>query len=489
MKKRIFGIAIMVILTASQLFSQFTDFKLSDYKLPNMKRKSLDINFNMQGTNSSTSSEEHISNTREKRNYTDFDSNISALYKSYLNNESLQREIKFGFGFLWNSYKSTANDENRWKYSSINPSLYIDFINRKYYNNQQFIETSIKFNYDYSKYHNGTETTFDVYQHSLFAMTPIKIGIGRIEQVQDARQAIYLIEELKKQNRLNEFKSNNEVLELAKIISELKNKRFFDSRIRKIQELKSIDEYLENKGCKTISDATYFTSLMDMWEFGDQQIRKSGTRFSLAFYPGINMHDYENSGEGNSNITPDYTLNTIVINSGLEFNYEKPINLYWQNSINIFGYYGLNETTQKKKTSSNKTKIRIPNVNFGLTHTLGYYPNSRTKIELFSKAQYIKIFDKSDIEKEIIGTDGNGFNTSLSLSANYYFSPKFKINAYVTYNYTWMESDENVTLNFHDPSESLTPLNNNIFRSNNTTYFESKKSGYHFNIQLIYSIF
>ena len=124
---------------------------------------------------------------------------------------------------------------------------------------------------------------------------PVKFGNGRIEQVQDARQAVYIYKELSKADRMSPDKTDEQILEFAKLISQLKNKRFFDSRLRRIAEIESVDSFFTAKNYIKESDATYFTTLNDYWEYGNGPVRSSGTRFSVALLPGYYFYDYNNN--------------------------------------------------------------------------------------------------------------------------------------------------------------------------------------------------
>ncbi|MCG6190425.1 hypothetical protein K5G00_23585 [Maribellus maritimus] len=97
---------------------------------------------------------------------------------------------------------------------------------------------------------------------------------------------IYIFEDLFENDRLNRLPGENEILQLANQIAQLRNQRFFDSRLRRIYEIETLDSLINHLGLVNESDATYFTSLNDMWLYGDE-IRYSGTRFQFNAFGSL----------------------------------------------------------------------------------------------------------------------------------------------------------------------------------------------------------
>lgn len=111
--------------------------------------------------------------------------------------------------------------------------------------------------------------------------------------MEDARQAIYILEEFKKNNVLKREMDKEEIFEFAQIISTVKNKRFLDSRLHRIDEISTLDNYLKNKGVLSNVDAPYFTSLYDMWDYGALYNRSSGCELDQAVFVNIGVHERE----------------------------------------------------------------------------------------------------------------------------------------------------------------------------------------------------
>ncbi|MBV5342795.1 hypothetical protein JZU68_03975, partial [bacterium] len=70
-----------------------------------------------------------------------------------------------------------------------------------------------------------------------YIFVEIGSGSGRIENVSDAQHALFLINDLSKKSILNRDLSNNEINELSKTMTKIKNKRFLDSRLKLIDEI------------------------------------------------------------------------------------------------------------------------------------------------------------------------------------------------------------------------------------------------------------
>ena len=482
---------ILILLSLYEIsFAQLKDFNLSDYKLPDLKRKALETNFNLSGNN-------YYYNGTEKVGSNDYNSNVLVNYNHYLNSAKYQRESDFGLDFRSNFQNRKNNDKLLNKLSNFEPLLYFNIENRKYFQTNKFYETNLNLSYKYGKntgyYRNditNSESTDKLQTHSLLAYVPVKLGIGRIEQIQDARHAVYLFEELSKIDRVSSEKTDKEIIEFAALISQLKNKRFFDSRLRRISELESIDSFLLNHKYLLESDVKYFSTLADYWDFGNRPIRYSGTRFSGVILPGYYFYNYNNPGDGLSFYNGKYNLSALLLNSGFEFKHEKPINLLWQNSLDLNGYFGIIEGRLNDKSNSKNDVLRIPNVQLEFRQSIGFYPNTRTDVSFGYSVKYVQLFDKTDLDNEIFGVEGRGIKTSADLSVNYYISPKFRLNMASSVYYIRQDSKDNARINFEDIVGSNYLLSN--FRSiinGFPDYYKKNEIVNSFRISLIYSVF
>ena len=138
-------------------------------------------------------------------------------------------------------------------------------MNRKYDPSNWFFEFNQDLRIAYSNNKNIIKTSSNITDrkttsYSISGFLPVKFGKGRIENVGDARQALFILESFEKQNLLLRELNAEDIIEFATLISQLKNKRFFDARLRKIGELKAIDEFLKTKNIISNPQIEYFTS-------------------------------------------------------------------------------------------------------------------------------------------------------------------------------------------------------------------------------------
>ncbi len=388
---------IFMLLLAGNLFAQSDTIDISSYKLPEIRRRQLDFNFSFSGDKRSQNN--IYQQSGEKFNTHDLNSNGSSSiqYNSFLNSDKIQQS-SHGMLRLNGSYSNyETNSSIDRKVSTLYSSLNWNTERRHYFNTKNFFGTNIYLNY--ASQNTATENTDDngtlkVKNNSLSftGILPIKAGRGRIEPVQDIRHALYIIDELTKQDRLSKDISAGEIRQFANLVSILKNERYFDSRLQRMHELEAVDSFLVAHQLVQEHDSRYFTVLSDFWDYGGTPARNSGNRFSLALYPGFQYLKSENT-----EYSTTYDRKDLVLYGGLEFIHDKPISLYWQNTIKFFGYGG---TLKYLGPYDSKPSINreTPNYYAGFGQTIGYYPNTRTAADLYYSVVYTGYFESSSDE-------------------------------------------------------------------------------------------
>lgn len=399
---RIIAIIIMLIpiLAFETVKAQDTTFRLSDYKNPIYFYQMLDLNF---GLNSGLIlSNSRISDKSGMSNLT-LSSNAGATYILFINSPGTQTELRTSFfGAIGSSFYhynfETLNSESNSNSFSHYENLSIEGVKRFYNAKKIYFEVngSISSNNSGSSdnmTYKAADTVISQYifkdkLYNLNISGALLIGKGRIEQVQDARMALYLIEDLQKLNRQKQVASNEDVLALAAEITKLKYKRFFDGRLRQIAEITALDSFFQKNGLAGTTDATYFTSLTDNWNYSNNPVRNSGKRI----FTGIEA-DYTYSYQSNSadNIVPDENPTSEVMKrreTGAFFvagaAYEKPTSLKWQNSANLKIGFGFRQTTMHFDREEiyvdphSMYRETFPSVKLSGDYGFGYYPTSRT---------------------------------------------------------------------------------------------------------------
>lgn len=428
----------------SLLAQEYKNFDLSKYITPDIKRSRLDFGFDSNGkfadnfdTEKSSllfgqlnSSFESIKNTRKKITSLNLNLNLNGKYT----------------GSKSDVY--TNNISNSFNFQDGLSVLYIG----KYFNSSNYfisVGTNFRMNNQFVNYNKKSDLILEQKSHNTYSdygLTPsIGIGFGRIESVEDARQVLYLIKGLSKNGALNRELSVEETFQLAQKMSSVKNKRFLDSRLRKIDEITSIDSFLVDNNLIQQSDARYFTILYDIWENGALFQRKSGHAFELKIEPGIG---FRQSKDNNNWFSPDstywYNSTNKSYGANLSFNYnlEKPVNLNWQHSvrssIGSSSYSYLGNSSQSSSQNENSSNFNTNALYLNGSYSIGYFPTTRTNLVLgidqyftqrFSKTYLAGSFDSVDWSK-----DFNSYSR-LNFSIYYYLSPQFRISGSTSIDY------------------------------------------------------
>jgi len=413
MKKLFFLLLLSILILVSfNLNAQVINYNLKDYKTPFYKRSALNFGFLV------------FSNSDKKF---EVDSSANSTYSSYANIE---------YGFVCNSKKykgsTSVSYYNNSRYNvdgdilsftnlgglSLNSDNHF-YLSKKFYIAQEleisllnrFINvnnTTTNFEDSFTKMDKNFSSTFNLDFNT-------QIGFGRIENVNDARQTIYILEELQKQGRLKRIPSEAEITEISETITIQHNKRFFDSRLKKIEDLTILDSILKAKDLINDDDISYFNTISDMWEYGNLKSRRSGIEYSLGDYWGSFNSFYETQHKIYYNILENkyQQTDTTFINNNFEPNflnyyfsltYSKPIKMNWQID---FSFYLANFISIYNNLGT-LTSIQ-----------LSYYPSTRTniKISLVSRISN-KYFSNTYM-----------YFTEPSFGFEYYISPKLRLSA------------------------------------------------------------
>ncbi|MBS4060488.1 MAG: hypothetical protein KG029_08820 [Bacteroidetes bacterium] len=457
--------ACFIMLACSPTYAQ-ESFKLSDYKNPDYSYRLLDFNFNMNG--GSFSNNEKFDDLNNSRSNWGFNANLQPRYIARKNNARYQGYQQAGLGITpaWSQNKialeSPVVQERERKTGSQSFAFFATSSNRFYNQKQQFVEIGLNLNSGLGLQKSTFKSTPASYpffyklsyqESDIDISIPLMVGKGRIEEVQDARLALYILEDLEKSGDLTRKPDANEVLELAHFITSIKNERYFDQRLRHISEITAVDSLLNAMGLKGNSGASYFTLLNDNWSHSSGPVRQSGSRLSFGIVPTVrffsgNDLQYYNDSVANQTQLTDYKNehSRIRSNSGLEFmtrySLEKPINLHWQNSTSFSAGYGINNEHERRKYIENEIVVSdekfddiFQRLFVSASNTVGYYPNSRTSILLTANVHYQRnFFDKPEDANETYEYSPSYVGAGILVFANYYVSPRLRFNVEMSSN-------------------------------------------------------
>ncbi|MDD2798572.1 MAG: hypothetical protein PHV20_08275 [Bacteroidales bacterium] len=463
MKTKLLYLLLSLFALSMVSFSQNSKFNLSDYKLPDLKRQTFDLTFNLSGLSDKSTGTTNYHDSK-------FNSDVRLYYTQTINNRKIQREISDVLAISGQSNSTPSNYTTKNDYFQY--AIGTNVTNRMYNEKKRFLEIGFLFNSGVNHiYLADNYSTQNAYLSQLIIATPIKVGVGRIEQVQDARQAIYILDALAKENRVKNNFDKSTILSFAKCISKLKNKRYLDNRVQKIEQIEAIDSFLSANNLSLKTDARFFTTLNDMWDFGSRQVRNSGSRISIGLFPSFNKYA-DNT---------DFTYQYLSIHSGLQLSIEKPKSLSIQKSFNAFFLVGTTKTTEQYNSFSQSGII--PNLKLGISKSIGYYPNTRTDITFTYGLNYDQLFGKNRVNSIRANYDNKLVRGNLNLNANYYFSPKLRLTANAYANLSLAQSTDN---QYILPDNIITKAN---FTNNPSLSMDYKTQKYGLELKLTYAFF
>jgi len=468
MKKKIFTSFIFCFFLSAvsiNTFAQEYKYDISKYYTPEIVRNSLDVNFSTSGSLSNEATTynpliyQGISNDSIKNS--SLSGQVNSTFSHLKNTRKLISNIQLSGNFSLNSYTNNpANEENNEHSSSSTTNLNYNLSNRYYYSSNHFISYGANsfFYYNMSKDVTGNKSVFtNNYQDDLnIGLNPsIGIGIGRIESVEDARQAIYILEELSKKGVLTRQLTNDEIFNFSQQISRVKNKRFLDSRIHLMEEIASVDSFFVRNSLLNKQDATYFTNLYDLWINGANFSRKSGQSFEISFIPSGSWDKGKNEYLSSTQVE-NYPNNQEKWmyggNLNLIYNYEKPVNLNWQHSVNVSMNGSTAYVDGQYLQSSIRNKTSTNGIGLSGSYTLGYYPTTRTNLSVGISELFNQNYSKQDLSSifDSVGWfKSHNSTTRINFSAYYYLSPQLRLSGYATLNKYIFKSDNGSINNFN----------------------------------------
>lgn len=418
--KRIFPLLTLLFISTFS-FSQYENFDLSKYKLPDMKRHQLDFDFNSNGSarNSTSYSNDDLKEKQESE-YNEFFGGGELGYSFYRNTARFQTTANARTYLNYSKTKDTDYYSSDNEDSDLRTYLSASYDFKYFMGEKQWFLTAIPYTYySYNKqkdFTNDIESKYNGFKGQL----GIGGGIGRIEQVQDFRHGILLLQDLEKRGVAKRQLSEEEVLTFSALLSDLKNKRVFDARKRKQADLEAIHTFLVDNGVVDEQmDMNYFVGLEDIWVFGDLQIRESGKQLKLTTTPGYRLSKDDDES------TEDTKLEMFNVLSHLSYQIHTPLSLKWQSDYS----FGI--------THEYIDKITEENISYGASKhysrfysaaQLGYFPNTRTSVFLSGSLGLSNFSDDSLFDNE------NYFVSAwFSTSAYYYISERLRLGGRISY--------------------------------------------------------
>ena len=362
-----------------------------------------------------------------------FGSSIGGSYNFFTNTDSRKTIISTYILGALNRGENYSSSTDKNKNSFAGSNIYF---NNTWYKAKNYIEigTTIFGNSGNSSTKNYNNTEIANTKNNSFAfLNTIAVGRGRIENVTDMQNALWLYRSLKKDKNLNRDLTAEELNNLAKSITKSKNTRVLDFRRRTKFVLKTVDGFLQEKGVIGKSDIDYFSTLNDNLFLANNFERLAGSVFYFNINPQI-------EGRGNAYFDG---INSFIQqnNNGIKelsatFGYKKhlPKTLNRQTD---FGFafkttIAKNTETDKKIYSNNvvlanKSIYNIEQYGPELFYDHGLYPNTRTNINIRADA---------NIGIQVVNNVQDNFaNLKLGANINYFINYRTRFIANLGLNY------------------------------------------------------
>ncbi len=240
-----------------------------------------------------------------------------------------------------------------------------------------------------------------------FGATPaVSYGFGRLEPVQYARNAMDIEKSLDKGGRLNREFTVVELNQLAKRLAEINNVRFYDFRLRRIEQFEEIDAVLSDFEIVSEKDMKYFAYLSDAYLYAQNQPRTSGMINEVGVRSEFTVISITPIVEPVEPLSPDIRIGTFGF---YNFEWSIPQSYAIQHNFKAGANITLGNSLQ--------TGVYFPTW-LNSSYTFGLYPTTRTYMAL--TAEIGANFDK---------VEAMGYGSSLNYEFQYYISPRVRFNA------------------------------------------------------------
>jgi hypothetical protein len=207
------------------------------------------------------------------------------------------------------------------------------------------------------------------------------------------------------------------------LISKLQNKRYFDYRLHRIYEIEQVDSFLQVKSLATQSDARYFTTIYDNWDYSNGPVRESGNRISTGIVPIFSYNRLNHKEHtDNANVSGGVKLLVNYVSA-------KPLNLHWQRGWEFEVSYAFGKTWHEEKIMDSKYDMNNHKLTGIASYNLGFYPNSRTSMETGINLQIVQSFEENNYEMFDDRSKDLEIGSDFHFTLNYYVSPQLRLKA------------------------------------------------------------
>lgn len=301
-------------------------------------------------------------------------------------------------------------------------------------------------------------------RRSYHACSSLLPGWGRVYEGEFASTAMYIVDELRKNNLLAYEPTTDQMLKLSAIIHQYRLKHAIDYRLHKIEAMETIGEYLRSEGLMVAPDPLGILAIEDVWTYFPKFSRRFGFRVRAGF-----GFDYEYDREQRKDTREYYNIHTYyhedttnVIDTTyfhadtshyhtydkntetfphivVEVDYHRPFTYRWQLSLLAqMRYYigATSERTTRRVYRNTSETVTHENWEIDYKHfyeadcsgTIRYILNSRTSTRLLGTVGY------GHVDREVTHqTKDNSTITKTTYDGPSYDDWHYSVNLNVTY--------------------------------------------------------
>ncbi len=437
MKQLVLSITFFSIIIPVISNAQDSSFQLKDYKYRTPGFKALQLNLNASGSFYDASL---VNQGDIKGN--NINSNSGINYFRIISTDKRQHLSTILFNPVFNFTKNASGtivERNRQIILDADWSRMDRFFNKRNF----FFEVGNELGAVNNTQKNGSQfLDSKTNSKSVSNMLILGVGKGRLENVQDAQMAMFIMNDLQKMGLLDHEPDAATQYEFAALITDINNRRVFDSRKRRIYELTRIDSFLQAKQLIAAPSIGYFTTVNDNWALAFNPGRLSGTRFYAQLKPGISL-SVSGINQSDTNVftyKSDTRSLEYFYEPGIGIEHHKPIKLQWQRvaSASMRFRQTFTRINTKTESASGSGEFEIfetyPQLLLNSFYGFGYFPTNRTVVN--GGLSFDAVYGQQNM--------GTGKPTyfrlapGLRLSANYFinFRTGLFLDAGINYSYT-----------------------------------------------------
>jgi hypothetical protein len=438
MKKNILYVLLCIVVCAG--YSQENKL-LQNYKYRINKFQALNVEFN------NAANKENTYFNLQKPKVNNFNTQLAANYNRLTITNNKYTNFNIGVSSNYNTAKS-QNEVSNSKTSNFSIAPQFNIQNKWFYKNKfiQFdfgIANGNEYGKQYESY-NAQENKNSGKVNYIQSNATIGVGKGRLENITDMQNALWLHKILKQEQQLNRALTETELLELAQTVTKANTRRILDNRQQRKFILKTIDNYLQSKNVIKKSDIEYFTNLNDVVFFANNLHRLSGLEKYVRINPSITSSKYNreqlNTPFNKQNNKND--IQSVIVKLGFEK--YKPLRLKQQINygINLIGVHTKLISSKKDYINSilqtdTKGTIELNQIGGAYFFEYGLYPNTRTIFNLSLSGENGKEYfrNQSSVYHKV----------ALALLADYFINYNTRFNIAIGENYNYSKFNSNTS--------------------------------------------